>query len=186
MKASLLVSAIRVNMPEWAPTSAQQYGIFVGLTMIGPIGTPVLGVKGNRYLDTFLMLLSIFTSLAIIITLFATASPKASAVSIGLKVVPRQRRQLTCQSFVFGGLYNVSGWDSMVIAWLIGTLQAAFSFLGFDLVYHISEEMPNPRREAPRVVNMTIVIGGISGSLVTLAMLFAVQDIDSLLGSEYG
>lgn len=80
----------------------------------------------------------------------------------------------------------MSGWDSMVIAWLIGTLQAAFSFLGFDLVYHISEEMPNPRREAPRVVNMTIVIGGISGILVTLAMLFAVGDIETLLGTEYG
>jgi len=74
----------------------------------------------------------------------------------------------------------------MVIAWLLGILQAAFSFLGFDLVYHISEEMPSPRREGPKVVNMTILIGGISGVLVTLAMLFAVPDVEAILATPLG
>jgi amino acid transporter len=74
----------------------------------------------------------------------------------------------------------------MAIAWLLGVLQSAFSFLGFDIVYHISEEMPNPRREGPKVVNMTILVGGISGFMILLAMLFAVNDIEALLGTTYG
>jgi choline transport protein len=73
----------------------------------------------------------------------------------------------------------------MVIAWLLGILQSAFSFLGFDIVYHISEELPNPRREGPKVVNMTIIVGGFSGILVTLAMLFSVSDIEAVLGTAY-
>ncbi|KAK1925230.1 amino acid/polyamine transporter I [Papiliotrema laurentii] len=167
LSTSLIISAILVNDPAWAPTPAQQYGIFVAVTAIGPLVTPLLGVRGNRLLDSVLMTLSILTSLALVMTLFATASPKASG------------------AFVFGGLYNVSGWDSMVIAWLLGILQSAFSFLGFDIVYHISEELPNPRREGPKVVNMTIIVGGFSGILVTLAMLFSVSDIEAVLGTAY-
>lgn len=87
---------------------------------------------------------------------------------------------------MFAGTFNISGWDSLVIAWLIGILQSAFSFLGFDLVYHISEEMPNPRKEAPKIVNMSIIIGGISSIIVTLAMLFAITDIEAILATPYG
>lgn len=69
----------------------------------------------------------------------------------------------------------------MAMAWLLGILQSAFSFVGFDIIYHISEEMPNPRREGPKIVNLTIIIGGFSGLLVLLAMLFSVSDVDELL-----
>lgn len=74
----------------------------------------------------------------------------------------------------------------MAIAWLLGLLQSAFSFIGFDLVFHISEEMQNPKRDGPRVLHATIIIGGISGIVVLLCLLFAAKDIDALLGSVYG
>lgn len=74
----------------------------------------------------------------------------------------------------------------MGMAWLLGGLQSAFSYLAFDIVYHICEELPDPRKEAPKVVNMTIVVGGVSGLLIILACLFAVEDIESLLATDYG
>jgi hypothetical protein len=81
--ATLLISAILVNSPEWAPTAGEQYGIFAAVTLFGPLISLVLGSKGNRMLDTTLMLLSVVAAVAIFITLLATAQPKASAVSRG-------------------------------------------------------------------------------------------------------
>lgn len=83
--ATLLVCAVTVNDESWIATPGQKYAIFAAVTLLGPILTVFLGVKGNRYLDSFLMFLSIFTCLAIVITLFATASPKASAVSASIR-----------------------------------------------------------------------------------------------------
>lgn len=87
---------------------------------------------------------------------------------------------------MFGGVVNRTGWNSPVIAWLLGLLQSAFAYLGFDLVYHISEEMRDPKRQAPRAVNWTIMISAVSGMAVLLAMLFCIADIESVLSTAYG
>jgi len=87
---------------------------------------------------------------------------------------------------VFGGVVNRTGWNSPVIAWLLGLLQSAFAYLGFDIVYHISEEMRDPKRQAPRAVNWTIIISAVSGMAVLLSMLFCIADIESVLSTAYG
>jgi choline transport protein len=74
----------------------------------------------------------------------------------------------------------------MVIPWLLGLLQSAFSFIGIDIVFHISEEMPRPEVEGPKVLNMTIIVGGISGLIILLSMLFAIDDLDAMLSTVYG
>jgi len=94
--------------------------------------------------------------------------------------------QRSNQSFVFGGVVNLTGWSSPVIAWLLGLLQSAFAYLGFDLVYHISEEMRDPKRQAPRAVNWTIIISALSGMAVLLAILFCIADLDKVLATPYG
>jgi choline transport protein len=87
---------------------------------------------------------------------------------------------------VFTETANSSGWDNMVIPWLLGLLQSAFSFIGVDVVFHISEEMPRADVEGPKILNMTIVIGGISGLFILLSMLFAIDDLEAILDSVYG
>lgn len=74
----------------------------------------------------------------------------------------------------------------MVIPWLLGLLQSSFSFIGVDIVFHISEEMPRPDIEGPKVLNMTIIVGGVTGLVVLLSMLFAINDLEAILGSIYG
>jgi choline transport protein len=87
---------------------------------------------------------------------------------------------------VFTETANSSGWDNLVIPWLLGLLQSAFSFIGVDVVFHISEEMPRADVEGPKILNMTIVIGGISGLFILLSMLFAIDDLEAILDSVYG
>jgi hypothetical protein len=52
------------------------------MTMFAPLSALGIGHKANRLIENSLMVLSIVGSLVIIITLLATAQPKASAVSV--------------------------------------------------------------------------------------------------------
>ena len=60
--------------------------------------------------------------------------------------------------FVFTSFDNQTGWpDGM--AWLLGLLQPALSLIGFDVVMHMAEEMPNPRRDVPKAMLLAIASG---------------------------
>lgn len=90
------------------------------------------------------------------------------------------------QSWVFAGTNNTTGWDSMVIAWLIGLLQSSYAFIGFDIVYHVSEELPNAKKDGPRAANWTIAFSGISAWFILVCLLFCISDVDSILGTSLG
>lgn len=62
---------------------------------------------------------------------------------------------------VFTEFRNETGWSDGV-AWILGLLQSALSLIGFDVVLHLTEEMPNPSRDAPRAMMLAIVIGGVT------------------------
>lgn len=63
--------------------------------------------------------------------------------------------------YVFANFDNETGWtDGM--AWILGLLQSALSLIGFDAVLHMTEEMPQPARDAPRAMMYAIVVGGVT------------------------
>lgn len=77
----MVVSIILVNNPGFVNTPATQYGIFVAMTLFAPLSMICIGNRANRILEYVLMALSCVGGLAIAITLLATQTPKASAVS---------------------------------------------------------------------------------------------------------
>lgn len=48
------------------------------------------------------------------------------------------------------------------VAWLLGLLQSALSFAGYDAVAHMVEEMPRPTRDAPNAMILSVTIGGVT------------------------
>jgi len=180
--ANMVVSIILVNNPGFTNTPATQYGIFVAMTLFAPLSMICVGNRANRMLEYVLMALSCVGALVIAITLLATQTPKASAVSLE-KI---SEFKLMKQSFVFGGVANTTGWDSIVIAWLIGLLQSQYAFIGFDIVYHVSEEIPNVKKDGPRAANATILFSGITAWVLLVCILFCIPDPDRLLNTELG
>jgi choline transport protein len=67
----------------------------------------------------------------------------------------------TNAAYVFTNFNNETGWSDGM-AWILGLLQAALSLIGFDAVLHMTEEMPNPARDAPRAMLYSIGIGGVT------------------------
>jgi amino acid transporter len=63
--------------------------------------------------------------------------------------------------FVFTDFANETGWSDGV-SWILGLLQSALSLIGYDVVMHMTEEMPEPKRDAPKAILLSIVVGGVT------------------------
>ncbi|KAG7107530.1 Choline transport protein like [Verticillium longisporum] len=87
--------------------------------------------------------------------------------------------------YVFTSFNNESGWSDGM-SWILGLLQSALSLVGFDVVLHMTEEMPNPSRDAPRAMVYAIAVGGVTGLAFILVMLFCLTDPATVLASPTG
>jgi amino acid transporter len=67
----------------------------------------------------------------------------------------------TSAEYVFTTFSNETGWSDGM-SWILGLLQSALSLIGFDVVLHMTEEMPNPSRDAPRAMVYAIAVGGVT------------------------
>ena len=131
----------------------------------------VIYEKALPAISKTLMYFSVVTMLSIFICLLAPSREKQSA------------------AVVFGadGYYNQSGWSDGM-AFLIGISGINWGFSCLDAATHLAEEIPEPRRNIPRALLYTIVIGLCVGLCINLAMFFAATDLDtttSILGLIY-
>ncbi|EME81680.1 uncharacterized protein MYCFIDRAFT_154374 [Pseudocercospora fijiensis CIRAD86] len=96
----------------------------------------------------------------------------ALLISVGIK------RNMAYQSagFVFGDWINQTGWSNGVV-WFLGLLQSAYGLTAFDSVIHLVEEIPAPRKNAPRVIWLAVLLGAITGFIFMVVCLFCIQDL---------
>ncbi|KAJ5378058.1 uncharacterized protein N7496_005467 [Penicillium cataractarum] len=85
--------------------------------------------------------------------------------------------------FVFGTWINQTGWPDG-ITWFTGLVQAAYGLTAFDSVIHMVEEIPNPRRNAPRVIWMAVLFGAITGFIFMVVCLFCIQSVDNVTNAD--
>ncbi|KAF5866048.1 hypothetical protein ETB97_001126 [Aspergillus alliaceus] len=88
--------------------------------------------------------------------------------------------------FVFRTWMNNTGWENNVICFITGLVNPLFALGGLDGITHITEEMPNPGRNAPLALACTLIIAFITGLSYLLSLMFSVQDWSSLADSPTG
>ncbi|HEX8184884.1 MAG TPA: amino acid permease [Blastocatellia bacterium] len=87
-------------------------------------------------------------------------------------------------SFFFARITNnPSGWPYWW-AFIIGLLQAQWTFTGYDASASISEETVDPRRRAPWGMIMAVVVSSVVGHLLLVALTLAIKDIQSVLTAK--
>lgn len=87
-------------------------------------------------------------------------------------------------SFFFARITsNAQGWPYWW-AFIIGLLQAQWTFTGYDASASVSEETVDPRRRAPWGMVMAVVVSSVVGYLLLIALTLAIQDIPSVLGTK--
>jgi amino acid transporter len=78
--------------------------------------------------------------------------------------------------------HNPSGWPYWG-AFIIGLLQAQWTFTGYDASAAVSEETVDPRRRAPWGMVMAVVVSSVVGYLLLIALTLAIKDIDAVLNA---
>jgi len=69
-------------------------------------------------------------------------------------------------------------------AFLVGLLQAAWTFTGYDASAHVSEETLDPGRAAPRGMFWAVAISGVAGYALVMAVTFAIGDLTQAAAAE--
>ncbi|WYZ36003.1 hypothetical protein EsH8_X_000650 [Colletotrichum jinshuiense] len=159
----LAAAAVAGSGGSYEITKWSTYLMFVAVSIIGVFlnifAYPIL----NRWNEGALYW-SLLSVVVISIVLLAT-SPKTDA------------------EYVFTNFSNTTGWSDGT-AWMLGLLQSALSLIGFDAVAHMTEEMPNPSKDAPQAMVGAVLVGGTTGIAFILVLLFCAVDIDVLLASS--
>ncbi|KAK0391460.1 hypothetical protein NLU13_0961 [Sarocladium strictum] len=158
----LAAAAVAGSGGTYEITKWGTYLMFVAVSIVGVFlnifAYPIL----NRWNEGALYW-SLLSVVVISIVLLAT-SPKTDA------------------RFVFTDFTNTTGWSDGT-AWMLGLLQSALSFIGWDAVAHMVEEMPRPTKDAPQAMLAAVLVGGTTGLFFIIVMLFCFVDIEVLLST---
>ncbi|KAH8659265.1 choline transport protein [Tricladium varicosporioides] len=88
--------------------------------------------------------------------------------------------------FVFKTWINNTGWENNVICFITGLVNPLYSLGGLDGVSHITEEMPNPSRNAPLAIAITLCIAFVTGITYLITLMYSVQDWTALASTSTG
>ncbi|KAJ3471635.1 hypothetical protein MRS44_001734 [Fusarium solani] len=83
---------------------------------------------------------------------------------------------------LFVNLYNISGWSDGV-ALLIGLNAPNWAFSCLDATVHLADEIPNPRRNIPQALLVTVALGTATGFPIILAMFLSAPSVETIVNS---
>jgi len=78
---------------------------------------------------------------------------------------------------------NANGWPYWW-AFVVGLLQAQWTFTGYDASASVSEETVDPRRRVPWGIVLAVVVSSVVGYLLLMALTLAIRDIPSVLNAR--
>ncbi|KAL4786854.1 amino acid/polyamine transporter I [Aspergillus varians] len=87
---------------------------------------------------------------------------------------------------VFTQFRNDGGWSSDGLSFFVGLIGCVFAFAGGDAAVHMSEEIENATVVVPRSILLSVLINGLLGFGMLLALLFCLGDISAALASPTG
>lgn len=145
----------------------QAWQIFVALLLITwiCIATTIFFNKYLPYLQQFGLFVVLVGGLVTIIVIAAMPKKHAS------------------NSFVWSDFQNNTGWTGG-IAFLSGVLNGAFAIGTPDAVTHMSEEVPNPRKDLPKAIAAQIGLGSICAFTFAITLFYGITDLDEVLNSN--
>jgi amino acid transporter len=86
-------------------------------------------------------------------------------------------------SFLFQGI-NSNGRSFYWWAFVLGLLQAQWTYTGFDASAHMAEETEDPRRHAPWGIVLSVAVSGVVGYLLLIALTLAIHNIPGVLAAK--
>ncbi|EUC27671.1 hypothetical protein COCCADRAFT_41656 [Bipolaris zeicola 26-R-13] len=88
-------------------------------------------------------------------------------------------------SYVFTDFQNFTGWN-VPYATCLGLLQSAFGMCCYDAPSHMTEELKDARKQAPRAIVMSVYIGFFTGFAWLVALCFCIGDLEATASTPTG
>ncbi len=79
---------------------------------------------------------------------------------------------------------NSNGRAPYCWAFVLGLLQAQWTYTGFDASAHMAEETRDPRRRAPWGIVLSVAVSGVAGYFLLLALTLAIRSIPAVLAAK--
>jgi amino acid transporter len=79
---------------------------------------------------------------------------------------------------------NSNGRSPYWWAFLLGLLQAQWTYTGFDASAHMAEETEDPRVRAPWGIVLSVAVSGVIGYLLLIGLTLAIPSISAVLGAK--
>jgi choline transport protein len=98
-------------------------------------------------------------------------------------VLPATAVDHTDAKFIFGTLDRSNGWSSNGMAFIVGLINANFSFAVLDSAAHLAEETPNPARNVPKAIMLTVIIGFLTAFPFACVLMYCLTDFESVINS---
>lgn len=127
----------------------------------------VFGEKLLNRLSKGLLVFNIVAFIVTIVTILACNDNKQSA------------------SFVFKDFQNFTGFGSGM-AVIVGIIQPAFGMCCYDAPAHMTEEIKDASKQAPRAIVMSVWIGAVTGFVFLVSVCFCIGDITTVAASPTG
>lgn len=158
----------------WANVGWVQFLLYLGVTLL----VTVVNLVACRR-DAILPALNNFVGIWFVALFFIFSL--ALLISVGV----RPHLSFQPASFTFGEWLNQTGWGDGV-TFFLGLVQAAYGLTAFDSAVHMTEEIPRPRKNVPKVIWLSVVIGAVTGFIFMMVCLFCIQSMDTVLNPSTG
>ncbi|CAM1510694.1 Fc.00g010290.m01.CDS01 [Cosmosporella sp. VM-42] len=165
--AQILMAMVALYHESLEIKAWQTFIVYQGLNLI-TAGVVMFGNKIIPALNQFSLFYLQIGWLAVLITVVACAPSHRSA------------------EFVFETWINNTGWKNQAICFITGLVNPLYSLGGLDGITHITEEIPNPSRNAPLAIAITLIIAFCTGLTYLVSLMFSIQDFDALTNTNTG
>ena len=152
--------------PTYNPRPWHSVMLFWAVILFGVSVNTVIGSWLPKF-EGLILILHIFGFFAIVLPL----------VILGPHAQPSQ---------VFKTFINGGNWPTDGLSFFVGLLGNVFAFFGADGAIHMSEEIKNAAVVVPKAIVLSIVLNGLLGFGMALALLFCIGDIDAALNTKTG
>ena len=150
--------------PTYEPHPWHSVMLFWGVISFGVLVNTVISSRLPQF-EAMILILHILGFFAILLLL----------VILG----PHAQPSTVFQTFINGG-----DWPTNGLSFFVGLLGNVFAFFGADGAIHMSEEIQNAAAIVPKAIVFSIVLNGLLGLGMALALLFCLGDIDAALNTN--
>lgn len=188
--------ARRLVGKKWAWMVGWVYAISLCVTIAavalgaGPYIAKLLGFESSLVTNTLVALVLTVaatvlnlsgTKLLARVAMFGFICELVGAILIGGYLLIFERHQPISVLF---NTFDISIDGAYWPAFLTASLAGMFLYYGFEACGDVAEETPNPSRQVPKAMRMTIWIGGAASMFAALALILAVPDIRAVVSGE--